>query len=240
MDVDGVLDLLQNGSMQPHGMLPWSSNYNLLVTLCHQGTSALAIYKPRRGERPLWDFPDGTLCQREVSAYIVDRCLGWNLVPPTVLRRGVQGVGAVQLYIANDPEQHFFTFRNEFTGTIQRIAIFDAVINNGDRKAGHILRDASDHLWCIDHGVAFSVEPKLRTVIWDYAGDPIPAALLEDLRRLLAEVEQPWQAGPVSEEIHSLLDEGEIGALKRRIELLLKRHVFPRPASGHYIPWPPV
>ncbi len=160
---EGELDLL--------GLLPGSSNYTFLARLGDEGP--LVVYKPRRGESPLWDFPSGTLCTRETAAYEVCTALGWSYVPPTILRDGPHGIGMVQQFIEHDPKYHAFNLTPEHDAELKEIALFDLIVNNADRKGGHVLRDANGQLWAIDHGVCFHVQPKLRTVLWDYIGEPI-------------------------------------------------------------------
>jgi uncharacterized repeat protein (TIGR03843 family) len=171
-----------------------------------------AIYKPRRGERPLWDFPDGTLCQREVAAFLVSEVLGWHMVPPTVLRDGPHGVGSAQLYVEHDPEQNYFTFPAKYRDQLMRIALFDHLVNNADRKGGHCLLDASGQIWAIDHGICFHTQPKLRTVIWDFAGESIPPALLKSLQNLCHRINQ----AEVCRVLGTLLSRAEIDAMMRR------------------------
>ena len=184
--LDEAIAVLEEGEMDEEvGLMRWGSNYTFLVNLARAGVRLMAIYKPRRGERPLWDFPDGTLCNRETAAYLTANALGWDLVPPTLLRAGTRGIGSVQLFIDHDPEEHYYTFDNpELLPQLERMAIFDAIANNADRKGGHCLVDEDGRLWGIDHGLTFNASEKLRTVIWDFAGMPIPAALLADLRQL--------------------------------------------------------
>src|SRR5690606_500174 len=149
-----------------------------------------AVYKPQRGERPLWDFPQGTLCRREQAAFLISEALDWHIVPPTVLREAQHGLGSVQLYIDHDPARHYFTIEADeaLRPQRQRIALLDVLINNANRKAGHGLIQETEEprevarLWGIDHGICFHVEPKLRTVIWEFGGTPIPEALKSDLR----------------------------------------------------------
>ena len=186
LNIANVLALLAQGDLDVQGMLPWSSNYTLLATVRSNGLQGLAVYKPRRGERPLWDFARGTLCQREVAAYLLNAALGWNLVPPTVLRDGPYGIGSVQLFIDADQEAHLFTMQKEggFESAIEQLAVFDVLANNADRKSGHCLKGNDGRLWAIDHGICFHAEPKLRTVLWDYAGKPLRPDILADLRAL--------------------------------------------------------
>lgn len=241
LSIDRVLDFLTHGKIEAKQLLPWGSNATLLVTIKHSDLEALAIYKPRDGENPLWDFPEGTLCNREVAAFVVSQALDWLIVPPTILRAGPQGIGMLQFYIDCDPNEHYFTLRDDdrFTDQFQKIVLFDLLINNADRKSGHCLRAASDHVWAIDHGVCFSIEPKLRTVMWDYAGQPIPIGLRDDLKSFHARLDQPGD--PAIQALNELLDRREMIALKRRTTQLIAFDCFPRPQPGYrQIPWPPV
>ena len=234
-----VLQTLSRGTIQEkHGLLPWGSNYAYLVPISDDERTLLAVYKPQRGERPLWDFPEGTLCLREVAAYVVSEMLGWQLVPPTVLRGGPYGLGSVQFYIDHDPEVNYFTpFPAECRGQLQRFAAFDYVINNADRKGGHCLMDSQGHLWGIDHGVSFHYAPKLRTVIWDFAGDPLPGEMLRDLATLCGALDDADGPGRV---LRELISGRELTAFRRRVDHLLETRRFPRPGAGPNYPWPPV
>ncbi len=191
LSIDRALELLTRGEVQPRSLLPWGSNYTFLVSVTLGELQTAAIYKPREGERPLWDFPDGTLCQREVAAFVVSQALNWFIVPPTVLRDGPHGLGMVQFYIDCNPEEHYFTLQEEtrFHDQFKQIALFDLLVNNADRKSGHCLRDENDHIWAIDHGVCFAVEPKLRTVIWEFAGQPVAERILDDVQELCAQLD---------------------------------------------------
>jgi uncharacterized repeat protein (TIGR03843 family) len=234
-----MVQLLACGEMrEEHGMLRWSSNYAFLVSIAEGDLSALAVYKPQRGERPLWDFPDGTLCYREVAAFVVSNALGWQLVPPTVLRDGSRGLGSVQLFIHNNPEVNYFSLDERFADQLKRFAAFDYVINNADRKGGHCLVDADGHVWGIDHGIGFHTAPKLRTVIWDFAGQPVPELLLKDVQRVCAEIEDPCNA--VRLDLDKLLADTEVQALQARMRRLVQRREYPRPGPGPNYPWPPV
>src|SRR5260221_7994442 len=151
-------------------MLRWSSNYTLLVTVQDVDTTSMAVYKPQHGERPMWDFPDGTLCYREVAAFVVSDALNWRIVPPTVLRDGPRGIGSLQLYIQNNPDVNYFSLDETFADQLMRFAAFDYIINNADRKSGHCLLAPHGPLWGTDHGIGFPTPPKLRTLIWDFSG----------------------------------------------------------------------
>ncbi len=231
-----VWPVLAGGELEVLGLLPRSSNYTFLARASAGEDSTLVVYKPRRGETPLWDFPEGTLCQREVAAYVVARALGWPEVPPTLMRDGPEGEGSVQLFVEFDPAQHYFTMFEERPDDFRRIAAFDMVVNNADRKSGHCLCSTDDRVFVVDHGVCFSTEPKLRTVIWDFAGEPIPPELREDARRVAAGL----AGGDLRAELAGLLDEAEIDATARRALAVAEAERFPHPTGGRPYPWPPV
>jgi uncharacterized repeat protein (TIGR03843 family) len=231
-----ALELLEKGDIEIVGLLPHSSNYTFLTRVRTDREEALAVYKPRRGEMPLWDFPDGTLCRREVAAYEVAEALGWPTVPPTVLRDGPEGPGSLQLFVDHDPEEHYFTLRERRVDDFRRIAAFDVVINNADRKGGHCLLAGDGRIFLVDHGVSFSVEPKLRTVIWDFAGDPLPGDVCEDIARLVGQL----HGGPLRDRLGELLTTREMAATLRRAERLVASGRFPQPGPGRPYPWPPV
>lgn len=196
-----------------------------------------AIYKPRKGEMPLWDFPPESLADREVAAFIVSEALGWNLVPPTVIRRKAAfGKGSLQVFIEHNPEENYFTFSDELHARLQPTVVFDLVINNADRKGSHILLDENREIRLIDHGLCFHTDPKLRSVIWDFAGQRIPAALLADMEVLRGQLGETL---PVFNELKKHLKVSEIRAITRRIEALLSLPVFPEPDPKHRpYPWP--
>lgn len=243
-DTPRVLRWLAEGRMREaqQGALRWSSNSTFLVALTPESADAppnlFAVYKPQRGERPLWDFPDGTLCRREYAAFLVSQALGWQIVPPTVLRDGLRGFGSVQLYIAHNTEVNYFALDESFRVPLMKFAAFDYVINNADRKGGHCIVGEDGHLWGIDHGIGFHTAPKLRTVIWDFAGEPIPDDLLADLEQLYCDVEAAHT--PLRHALSTLLAESEINALLARLRKLLQRREYPRPGPGPNYPWPPV
>ena len=239
VDMEYALDLLSEGEMEDaHGLMPWSSNYTFLVTVRHDNVEALAIYKPAEGERPLWDFPDGTLALREVAAFHISHALGWDFVPPTVLRQGFLGLGAVQFFIDADLEEHYFTLRDEYEPVFQRVAVFDYIINNADRKGGHCLKGKDGHIWTIDHGLTFHHEHKLRTVIWDYAGQPIPESIVEDLVRLQRSLNQP--PNPLLSELTALLTNRETEMFRHRLDRIITAGTFPLPGAGRNVPFPPI
>lgn len=224
--------------IESHGLMPWSSNYTFLVTIRQAGEEALAIYKPCRGERPLWDFPDGTLALREVASFYVSRALGWDFIPPTVLREGLHGMGAVQLFIEADPEAHYFTLRDQYKAVFQRVAAFDYIVNNADRKAGHCLLGSDGHIWTIDHGLTFHSDYKLRTVIWDFAGQSIPGDIAADLCQLQETLHQP--SNSLVAELAELLSGHEIKVFRRRLDQLVAGGRFPLPVGGRNVPYPPI
>ncbi|HLF28631.1 MAG TPA: SCO1664 family protein [Anaerolineae bacterium] len=238
LSIESASHLLAHGELELQGLIPWSSNYTYLAVVTQDDLQTLAVYKPCRGERPLWDFPSGTLADRELAAYVVSQALDWRLVPPTVLRDGPHGRGSLQFYIHADPDEHYFTCGKKFPEQFKQIAVFDALINNADRKAGHCLCDADNHIWAIDHGICFHAESKLRTVIWEFAGEPIPAQLLDDVRRFRAHLSSRSDA--VTKTLNRLLAREEMAALRRRADQLIAAARFPNPGSHRHIPWPPV
>jgi len=239
-ETGALLDLLGKGKLALDGLMPWSSNYTFLGTVSGaSGDSLPVIYKPIRGERPLWDFPRGSLAKREVAAYVVCRYLSWNFVPPTVLRGGPHGRGSVQLFVECDQDAHFFTIREDpaFRHSLQALTLFDIITNNADRKGGHCLRAGDSCIVAIDQGLCFHVEPKLRTVIWDFAGEPIPTDLSDDLRRFQATLQPPEH--PALAQLRDLLHDDEISAIEQRIDALLDAGHFPHPPEDRRAyPWP--
>jgi hypothetical protein len=244
---EAVLTTLQQGSLNLQGEFVWGSNYTFLIQVEHENDRLQAVYKPVRGERPLWDFPKASLAQREVAAYLVSQAMEWNFVPPTVLREdGPFGPGSLQLYVEHDPEYHYFNFSETDRQRLRPVALFDAVVNNADRKGSHILFDPDDRMWLIDHGLCFNALDKLRTVIWDFAGELISEEYcnkLENFRRKL-EPNQASKSGsnplPFVSRLSQYLTQGEINALGKRIDRLLSSGIFPGPDPNrrHY-PWPP-
>jgi hypothetical protein len=217
------LDLLEHGDLRLIGLMPRASNYTFLAEVADDERAARVIYKPREGEVPLWDFPEGTLCQREVAAYRIALELGWPQIPTTILRDGPHGEGSVQLFVEHDPEEHYFTLRDRRPEELRAVAAFDVVAGNGDRKAGHCLEGSDGKLWLVDHGLCFN-------------GQPVPAPLLEDLRRVGAELRD----GELREELEDLLSEPEIEAAADRAAALIGAARYPAPGPGRSEPWPPV
>jgi uncharacterized repeat protein (TIGR03843 family) len=217
-----------------------SSNYVFLASLLHpERGRGLGIYKPARGERPLSDFPYGTLHQREVAAYELSELLGWGVVPPTVECDGPHGEGSLQLYIAHNPAEHYFVLREDeaLTDQLVRLAVFDLLANNADRKGGHVLCDGARRLWAIDNGLCFHQQEKLRTVIWDFQGTAIPEALLHDLRTLEAALEGDVTRTDV-QRVTERLRPAERAALRVRLRHLLAEPVLPEMYPWRCTPWP--
>ncbi|MFJ1975224.1 SCO1664 family protein [Streptomyces sp. NPDC087903] len=257
-------ELLAEGELTVRGRIREASNAALYCTVSHDGQEAFCVYKPVAGERPLWDFPDGTLAQREVAAYEVAEATGWGLVPPTVLREGPYGEGMCQLWIEMTPETELLAlvdgeepgpgwkaigFAEVGEGRtallvhadderLRRMAVLDAVINNADRKGGHLLPTAAGRLYGIDHGVTFNAENKLRTLLWGWAGEPLTdesVAVLKGLQEALT------ASGSLARRLAALITEAELDATRARVDALLASGKHPEP-SGEWpaIPWPPV
>jgi uncharacterized repeat protein (TIGR03843 family) len=228
---DQALAMLAEGELDILGRMPWSSNATFLVDVHHPDGELQAIYKPHRGERPLWDFPSG-LYRRERAAYALSAALGWGLVPPTVLREGALGIGSLQLVVPCDYEQHFFTLVQDAAhhDALKRLCLFDVVANSTDRKSGHCLLGTDGRLYAIDNGLSFHEDFKLRTVIWNWGGEPLPRADADQLLELVA-------AG-LPDEFSELLDHGECTAIEERIHRVVRAGVFPVDHSGHRYPWP--
>lgn len=236
LEVAQALDLLRRGELELIGRLWVSSNNAMLGIVRADGVEAAVIHKPVAGERPLFDFPDGTLGRREVAAFATSQATGWSIVPPTVLRDGPLGEGMLQLWIRTDPDVDPVDLVNAADPRLRRIAVFDAAINNTDRKAGHLLPVPGGHVFGVDHGVTFSPVPKLRTVLWAWRGEPFTDEELAMLRRLRADL-----AGALGDRLCELLDPAEVTATRRRIDQLLAAGVFPQPDPRRpALPWPPV
>ncbi len=240
MDKSFILNALQQGKIDLKGQFLAGSNYTFLVNLSYEEKEMIAVYKPVRGEQPLWDFPQGTLAKREVAAFLLSEMLGWELVPSTVFRRRAPlGRGSLQIFIDHDPDYHYFTFNERDKQRLRPVAVFDNLINNADRKGGHILRDEHDHLWLIDHGVCFHTEDKLRTVIWDFRGETLPEHLLADLLNLVERLQDKEREDV--QNLRKMLRPAEIAAIGRRARFLLDFGRFPSPSRNvRPYPWPPI
>lgn len=232
-----ILDLLADATVIGSQWVASGSNEVFLLDLeDSEAGRGLAIYKPQRGEAPLWDFPSGSLYRREVASYQLSRFLGWPNIPPTIARDGPYGVGALQCFVPTVSGAHYFSFREERVAEVQAIAVFDLLTNNADRKAGHCLLGLDGRVWAIDHGLTFHVEPKLRTVIWDFVGKPLPERLVADVGRL---AEALASEPALATGLRSLLEAAEIRSLERRSQALIERPVFPEPpANRRSVPMP--
>lgn len=263
LDTQQAISLLTDGAIEIEGRLAGASNTTLRAVVTLDGVSAACVYKPVRGERPLWDFPDGTLAGREVSAYLVSESAGWGVVPPTVLRIGPLGEGACQLWMdevdgveplvgfvparrmpdgwlrvasARDDDGRPYLLAHADDPGLARMALFDAVVNNADRKGGHVLSTEGGRLYGVDHGVTFHVENKLRTVLWGFLGRALTEADRETLTRLGRDLR-----GSLGQRLAGHLTAGEVAAARRRVRRLLVEGVYPGPPDGWpAVPWPPI
>jgi hypothetical protein len=234
-DDDEALALLREGVIDLEGRMLDASNVTLVGSIRTGDLAAECIYKPVAGERPLWDFPDGTLAGREISAFLVSEATGWRIVPPTVLRDGPFGEGMVQLWMDGDDTVDLAAFVRCDDPALRRMAVFDAVVNNADRKGGHIIPMPGGHVHGVDHGICFSVEPKLRTLLWRWANKRLTDEAVCVLQQLDAELR-----GDLGEQLHEHLTRREVRATQRRVAELLRAGRHPEP-SGEWpaLPWPP-
>jgi len=224
---------IQCGEYEIKGQFTFGSNYTFLVAVQHEGIEYSAVYKPLRGEQPLWDFPENSLAGREVAAYLVSEYLGFHIVPFTILREdGPFGAGSLQQFIEYDPEYHYFSFSEQDRQLLKPIVLFDILCNNADRKGSHVFFEKDTHqLYAIDHGICFHEENKLRTVLWDFSGQKIPQTLLTPLPRI----------NSLLPSLEPYLSPRELSALCNRAESILKRGIFPRqPRDRRAMPWPPL
>jgi uncharacterized repeat protein (TIGR03843 family) len=236
LPADSFENVLQRGELELKGQFMLGSNYTFLVNVYHEGRELQAVYKPSKGEQPLWDFPNHTLAHREVAAYLVSEALGWHFVPYTTLRDdGPYGPGSIQQFIEYDPNYHYFNFTDEDKARLGQVMLFDLLCNNADRKGSHvIIEEETGKLWLIDHGLCFHEDDKLRTVIWDYAGELIPDNLLKVLTRLPSN-------SKLQTELKPHLSPREISALVTRANALVSSGVFPLPPEHRRaFPYPPL
>lgn len=234
-----IQEILLDGEIELQGQFVLGNNYTFLVKVTKENETCQGVYKPSRGEQPLWDFPEESLSKREVAAYLVSQALGWNLVPVTVHRKeGPFGTGSLQRFIEHDPNYHYFNFSDDDRARLLPAAVFDLLVNNADRKGSHILVDREKKVWLIDHGLCFHEEEKLRTVIWDFSGKPIPVELLDDLRRFETHIHEK---GELFSNLTGYLSVLELSALELRCERLLADGFFPTPPNDRRaFPFPPV
>jgi uncharacterized repeat protein (TIGR03843 family) len=235
---DPDIELLTHGELEIAGRLAEASNATLYCTVTYQGRDAACVYKPVAGERPLWDFPHGTLAGRELAAYLVSRASGWDIVPPTIYRDGPFGPGMCQLWIDSDPSVDLIALaRSGSHRGLRAMAVFDAVINNADRKIGHLLPAPDGHLYGCDHGVCFAEEYKLRTVLWQWRGSTLPKDAVAALERLSTQLE----AGGLNDAMLEWLTADEVLATRMRVQMLLRHKVHPYPSEDWpAVPWPPI
>ena len=237
LDAEARERLLREGRIKARGLMPDCSNYTYLAHIRGQdGTETLGIYKPAQGETPLDDFPDGTLGKREVAAYLVSAALDWQVVPTTVYRtEGPMGPGSLQQFVVADASEHYFTLMPARAADFRTMAAFDVIVNNADRKSGHCLLDGDGHIWGVDNGLTFHSMPKLRTVIWEFAGEAVPANLRRDAQRLADELVagEGWVTS-----LQRLITGAEIRALAQRARRLADEGRYPEPSSRWAYPWP--
>jgi|SRR5579884_1652355 len=219
-----ALAFLGEGEIIACEPIAWGSNYSFAVVLRRGEEQRLAIYKPRRGEVPLWDFPDGTLYRREYASFLVTQSIGWDFIPPTIIGNGPHGVGTIQWYVDAEPHADQDTLRKTNEADLMRLFLFDIFANNADRKTGHCLRDRGGKLWGIDHGLTFNVATKLRTVIWDFCGEPIPGNIMAEMTSFLSDTPR---TEALNAQLRGLLDRGEISTFYARLERLVKHGKFP-------------
>ncbi|MPZ15737.1 MAG: SCO1664 family protein [Chloroflexi bacterium] len=228
--------LLKHGAITACELIPWGSNYTFCVTLRFDGRQDQAVYKPRRGERPLWDFPDGTLYRREYAAFVTSQALGWPFIPPTVIRRGPHGAGSVQLFVDSEPLRSIRALQETVDLDLARIAAFDFIANNADRKGGHVLRAPDGKLWGIDHGLCFHIDSKVRTVLPHFFGQPVPASVLTEIQTFRND---RARVKGLREILGRSIGRDEIDALLRRIDWMLAHGSYPSLNPYRSVPWPP-
>ncbi|MEV0202926.1 SCO1664 family protein [Nonomuraea sp. NPDC050691] len=237
MDDERALKLLRDGRLDVVGRLVEATNLTLYCSVTLAGNTVACVYKPVRGERPLWDFPDGTLAAREVAAFEVSQATGWQIVPPTVYRDGPFGPGMCQLWIDTEREIDLMRLVRSRNPVVRRMAVFDAVVNNADRKGGHLLPLPTGHVYGVDHGVCFAAEDKLRTVLWQWRGKP----LAREAVSVLAKLDRELESGSLGRRLRELLTQAEVEATWQRVRRLLDTGVHPSPSEDWpAIPWPPI
>ena len=223
-----VTDIIRHGEIVSYRLPPLGSNYTFVVKIELDGNEGHAIYKPKEGEAPLWDFPSGTLYKREYAAYLLSEILGWELIPFTIIRDGPYGIGSVQQFIEYDPKQNYYTMEGEWADQLRVVACFDLVANSTDRKANHLLVGSGGKLWSIDHGLTFHSDMKVRTVIWDFCSEPIPERLLDSLTQLHEWLDSSAEDHPsLLQELITVLSNEEVDALKRRLDWILEERIYP-------------
>ena len=232
--ISRACDFLRQARFTNFVLLSNASNYTFLATLVKDEIELKAIYKPRRGEIPLWDFPDGTLYKREYAAFVLSQALQWHLVPPTVIRDGPYGIGSVQWFVDAKGGTRYFSQVKD-ARVLKKVALFDYLVNNADRKLGHFLEGQDGRLWLVDHGLTFNAVPKLRTVLWDFSGETVPDELLEDVSALQVKLGREKR---LRGDLLRLIDRFELEALESRIKSVIAQPVFAHPTSRRSVPWP--
>jgi hypothetical protein len=232
--ISEACDLLTQAKVRNCDLISSGSNYVFLATMIMESVEVKAIYKPRQGETPLWDFPDGTLYKREFAAFMVSQALEWRLIPPTVIRDGPYGIGSMQWFVdAKNDTGPYLQIKDD--SILKQVALFDYLVNNADRKLGHFLQGKDGRVWLVDHGLTFNAAPKLRTVLWDFAGQTVPEELVADVR-VLRDKLKPGK--PLRESLRQLLDEAEIEAVEFRIKTIIEKPEFVHPGPHRSVPWP--
>lgn len=230
-----TIEILKKGLIHIEGQLIIGSNYTFLTSIEFEDSIFQAVYKPQKGEIPLWDFPATTLANRETAAYLLSEAINWGFVPPTIIRPNAPlGQGSLQYFIPHDPQLNYFTFPAEIKNKLRPVVVFDMVINNADRKGSHIILDAQGQIKLIDHGICFHRDPKLRTVIWDFIGERIPPPIIQDLQQLNEKIKS---RSPITRDLEQLLSSEEIKALIDRIDNIIEIPFFPEP-DKNYRPFP--
>ncbi len=223
-----VQEVLRHGEILSCQLTRLGSNYTFVVNVAQDGLEAYAIYKPRDGEAPLWDFPNGTLYKRECAAYLLSDILGWDLIPFTIIRDGPYGIGSVQEFIEHDPKENYYNLGSDYADQLRMVCCFDLVANSTDRKPNHLITDPAGKLWSIDHGLTFHSDVKIRTVIWDFGGEPIPDELLDSLTEFNARLNGPQNSMPKRlQELLELLSPSEVEALRGRLDWVLTERAYP-------------
>ncbi|MBI3040112.1 MAG: SCO1664 family protein [Chloroflexi bacterium] len=229
-----ICHFLERGEITTCDSLYFGSNGVFLVALRNEGKMIRAIYKPCRGETPLYDFPDGTLYKREYAAFLISQALEWFLVPPTVIRSGPHGIGSMQWFVDTKNRVDYDSLRTRYLSRLKQVALFDYLVNNADRKAGHCLEGKDGRLGLVDHGLTFNTVPKLRTVIWDFSGQPISKKLVSDVMALQEKLKQEKS---LREALYRLLAVSEVEALEFRLQKIIDNPVLPYPESRRSVPW---
>jgi hypothetical protein len=229
--------ILCNGRVLSYDLIPWGSNYTFLAALARNGDKpeALAVYKPRKGEAPLWDFPDGTLYRRERAAYLTAQALGWDFIPLTIVRDGPEGIGSMQLYVETEGSTHRPPLTDEHRDQLACIALYDLITNNADRKVGHCLVGVEGKVWGIDHGLTFHTDPKLRSALWEFYQEPIPSERLADVRGLL---DSAQRRGALQDQLQDLLTRGEVHGFFTRAERVVESGSYGSVQAYRRRSWP--